>query len=385
MSPFLRHVALVVGLCLLVVLQVARDLTWPQGGLAPRSPRSGGLVGAAGGPNSLSAQPSLLQQLRLRSDSLTASGRPKFMACAQVRDMINAAQVWVAFHVLQGLDEVVFYDDGSEPPLKAGDFGGLAPCVRVVRWHDYSATPASSNHSQQHTGRQSIAYHKCANKVYGNNTVIMFIDVDEFLFNCDGSDDVLSTIRGHAADEVQLTACPRFGGLSTNFNERLPVLNQLTQRAPIARLGEAEYLVKRDNPDCGRLKSRDEPRGICFSATAPKAVLNMAMIQRPALQRMTVHGIKFKAGEPKPPYTTVDGTRSRTQGLCCNHYFVRDDAEAMWKSRSNVNDFYARYVDNADVRRYYHNVTDTMLRDQWGARTLALLQEAGLPFGAGLR
>lgn len=321
----------------------------------------------------------LLSTLRHQFISRPAS-RPRLVACAQVRDMKNAAQVWVAFHILQGFDKFIFYDDGSEPPLHASDFGALSDWVTVKRWHTYQPGAPPSNMSQQHTVRQWHAFTDCLNTEIGNNSHVAVFDVDEYFWSCDPSVHFADAVMSFGdVAELHMSRCPRFGGV-TAFDPTVPVISQLTRRAP-GLVGEPVTAVRVSNPDCDTLHSVDEPRGICYSATAEKSIFDMRKYSSELHKFFTIHGLRTKNGI-KPPVQAIEASELRNRGLCCNHYIVRDDAEAAWKAVANHNDFYRHYLNSEGVRAFYHWKEDTVLRDAWAAPLVDLLQSAGLPFNS---
>lgn len=304
--------------------------------------------------------------------------RSRLVACAQVRDMTNAAQVWVAFHLLQGFEKFVFYDDGSEPALQVSDFGLLAEWVTVKRWNTYSASNPANNRSQQHIGRQWLAFVDCLDGEMGNNSYVALFDVDEFFWSCDVNyhfSDVVASFG--KTTELHMSRCPRFGGVSL-FNPTVPVISQLVRRSP-ALLNEPVVAVRASNPDCDTLYSVDEPRGMCYPATAEKSIFNMKLYTPDLHKFLTIHGLRAKNGE-NPPMKPVKASEWRTRGLCCNHYIVRDNAEAAWKAVANHNDFYKYYLQSEGVRAFYNWTADTSVRDLWAPSLVSLLQDAGLNF-----
>lgn len=334
---------------------------------------------AAGPFHSGNDDSSLLTHL-IHAKSKREFDRPRVIACTLVRDKVNAVQSWVAFHLLQGFDEFMIYDDGSEPPLTASDFGSLAEFVIVKRWHNYSATTVPVTESHQHITRQWRAYHDCLDSHIGHNAFVATFDVDEYFWPCNLNPRIGDTMRELNALEIQMVTCPRFGGASAAYNDSVPIIAQLLHRAP-AMQGEPISAVKKSFPDCTLLKSRDEPKGLCFGSTERKSVFDMKRYTKETHKWLTIHGLRNKSGLPPTP-PAVDGTTSRTTGLCCNHYFVRDDAEAEWKARANRNDFYEKYLASDGVQNFYRWKKDTILHDHFSLPVAALLQEAGLPFAS---
>jgi hypothetical protein len=340
------------------------NLVSPTAPHAPRAPNAGGHELAA---------------LR-RAVADRPPERARMVACAQLRDMTNAAQVWVAFHLLQGFERIVLYDDGSEPPLTAADFGALAEFVTVKRWFNYSGNndaPASVRH--QHISRQWRAYHDCLGSEVGNNSYVAVFDVDEFFWSCDSAVHFADAARALGSLELHMRTCPRFSSEPV-FNPEVPIFSQLLYRAP-AMPGEPLGAVRGAIPDCVNLKSKDENKGLCFGSTAPKSVFDMRQYTDYTHKYLTIHGLQNKPGLPPAP-TPTDATRTRESGLCCNHYFVRDDAEAAWKATTNRNDFYSIFLESEGVRSFYRWKKDTLASDRFTSRVVALLQEAGLPFVA---
>lgn len=300
---------------------------------------------------------------------LSNQSRHKLVACALIRNMTSAAQQWVAFHVLQGFDAFTLYDDNSIPPLVLADFGSLANRVTIKL-----AAPKPDKLS-----RQWAAYADCLTSEIGNKTFVAIFDVDEFVYSCDESTSLPAMLSEYNdALEIQLKRCPRFGG-AARYNVSLPVFSQLVRRSPGA-FGEGEVSVRDSIPDCVHLKPKDEPKGVCFGATAPKSVFNMKRYTIATHQYLTIHGLRNKPGLPPVQAATV-ATSSRSKGVCCNHYFVRDFAEALWKARSNRNgDFYLHYVNSSGVRSFYEWVEDTTVRDRYTHRVQMLLRNAQVPF-----
>lgn len=326
----------------------------------------------------------LLRTLK-NSRTSTTNESVRLVACAIIKNMTNAAQVWVAFHLLQGFHHFMFYDDGSVPPLQASDFGKLSDFVTVR-----STTDAKNAHKPPGEGRklgselvvrQWKSYWHYARELLGTNTQLVFFDVDEFFWSCDLLTPFSDIVRSHGKTQTLLTGCPRFAS-AQHYDPSIPIFYQLTRRAPVYQLQEPEHEIKSKNHDCNLTSINEPTKGVCFGSSMPKLVVNMSILSSEMVMHITQHGMYEWANQPKVNFTTAYGTINRENGLCCNHYFVRDIAEAERKSKSNGNDFYSRYAAHKGVRNFYDWKVDTTLPDSYGESTLALLKEAGLDFHA---
>ena len=97
-----------------------------------------------------------------------------------VRNQAHALPEWLDFHVLQGVDLFVFYDNNSTDDTRAV-LGAYGPLVRTVAW---AAPPACA------AGRlsecQELAFNDCVDSVRDRTQWVGVFDVDEFLFSTAG-------------------------------------------------------------------------------------------------------------------------------------------------------------------------------------------------------
>lgn len=103
---------------------------------------------------------------------------PRVAICAIVRDEARYIREWIAFHLLQGISQILIYDEGSCDDTKKiiSDAAKRAN----VGWVDWSGKGGAFDTIQRQ------AYEDGAFRLTGNADFVAFIDADEFLYCHDG-------------------------------------------------------------------------------------------------------------------------------------------------------------------------------------------------------
>ena len=100
-----------------------------------------------------------------------------FALCAIVKDEAGYIEEWLAFHILQGVSQVILYDNNSSDDTceRARSFAKSID-IQVIPWPD-------SGRGFDRTQRR--AYRDGARRLSGAADYVAFIDLDEFLFASD--------------------------------------------------------------------------------------------------------------------------------------------------------------------------------------------------------
>ena len=148
----------------------------------------------------------------------------QLVVCTMVRNQARVLPEWLEFHVLQGVDLFVVYDNESTDNT-ASLLSAYGPLVRVVNW----TQPTCS--SGQLSDCQVLAFNDCLVNNRGRTQWLGLFDVDEFLFNIAGR--LVDALDAHTSGYVFTGYLFGTNGFKTASEHRhLLVTESYVRRAP---------------------------------------------------------------------------------------------------------------------------------------------------------
>lgn len=256
----------------------------------------------------------------------------KFAICAVVKDEARYIDEWMAFHFLQGVSEILIFDNDSTDGTreKLARAAAFLP-VSVVHWP-----------SQNYDEMQLLAYREGAARLTGRADWAAFIDIDEFLFSS----------RSCSLPEELAKFGPETGAIAIGHR----IFGSCGQKAY-----EPELVTIRFT----RSARPDHPQSQWFKTIA-----------RPALVDNfdSAHSAVLRAGA----YVLGDATPLRRDNLgwhpghadrvghgaiCLFHYMVKSLEEYRWKQRRfEGKNLEHRYTDEFFL--YHDDIGNEMENDQ---------------------
>ena len=323
-------------------------------------------------------------------------GGPRLTVCSGINRENLWAREWVDHYLRMGFQKIVLYsdlvDDQAGLRAKLGDHirSGAVDLISVfpkyLLEHDaqlYAGVPRTKMNDKWRindcarwiaAGRkgkygyssrcQSALNYDCLARYGPHSDWLTNLDMDEFVFPCNPAvANVSALMTGALADNYRMQ-CLRFGtsGAKVEPQEPVSVLATHTHRAPYAFLGDPGA-TKESLDECNRLTiaeaaARGHPLqhsargGLCETlGWSCKHLSRARMIQSFG---KNVHKVHMRQGAKEVGYNKTH----YGLGLCCNHYQMRNEQEALEKDRRNGNFVYTATVHSPTAMAHFNTVED---------------------------
>jgi hypothetical protein len=325
---------------------------------------------------------SLGRNVDVRASELrTLSGPPKILVCAQVKDKMSDVVEWVEFYRLQGVYQIVVFDDGSSDGLSSlKDLyeSQNRTYVRVMNavWPGGEEGKGANLTRREHANAMKAASYKRCFLGYPEAAWVLFIDVDEYIWSpkYETLSDLLASGEVPTMASTVTVQFMRFGTAQVakmeqyeigygggkvamqNPKERVLLMDANIKRGPDQRLGEPEGLIRDSLPVCKTAAVVSECDK-CQMACASKSIVRASAVD-PELIGVDVQEVTVGISA----YLDVSVLRGF-------HYFLQSKQEIAKKHGAG---YYEKPDDMVQgymaVDAFYNSIEDRSLQNKYSKK-----------------